>query len=116
FVERGHYDEPRVKWARFADSLRPHLRPPDMDDGALREAYCYLVENPPQRQILRDRSLRWRPRTRRENQSCEAFLVESITTVRNNLFHGGKELTVPLTERNRELVRAALRWLAHAIS
>jgi hypothetical protein len=114
FVRRGQYDEPKIQWSRFADSIREDLRP--TSDGALQEAFQYLGDHPPHRQVLEGHHLRWRPRTTRTDQTLEAFLIESITTVRNNLFHGGKELSTPLTERDRILVRSALLVLAHAIS
>jgi hypothetical protein len=102
----GRFD---VAWDRFADEIAGALLQSDLgSDPAIR----YLMDKPPQKQVLTARGLKWKPRSR-HGQSPARFLVRSVTTVRNNLFHGAKE---PLVERDRQLVRGALRALKLFIS
>ncbi len=114
FAEPDRNDAPKMRWSSFADSLAGCLN--SLNDTALADAYQVLNTRPPHRHVFKDGQLCWRPRRRRDGQSPEAFVIESVTTVRNNLFHGGKELTSPFSERDRELVRSALVVLAHAVS
>jgi hypothetical protein len=81
---------------------------------AVAEAISYLSSNPPQKQVVRHGGLGWEPRTS-DNPRDPVFLMRSITTVRNNLFHGGKEVTGRLAERDHRLVQSSLVVLAHAI-
>jgi len=55
------------------------------------------------------------PGQRSNNSMDPTFLVRSITTVRNNLFHGGKEIEGPLAERDRHLIQNSLLLLVQAI-
>lgn len=113
-VSAGAADAPQISWDRFANTLPGKLSPPP--DPAIADALQYLQHHPPDRQVLKQGHLRWLPRTISSGQSEEAFLIRSITTVRNNLFHGGKELARPFAERDRLLVRSALLVLAYALS
>ena len=52
------------------------------------------------------------PQTTHETR-CSS--LDLITTVRNNLFHGGKKVTGMFAERDYRLVQSSLVILAHAI-
>jgi hypothetical protein len=112
YVEAGRSDEPRIKWDDFARSIGDTLL--NSCSPAVAEAISYLSSNPPQKQVVRHRGLGWEPRTS-DNPRDPVFLMRSITTVRNNLFHGGKEVTGRLAERDHGLVQSSLVILAHAI-
>jgi hypothetical protein len=112
YVEAGRSDEPRIKWDDFARSIGDTLL--NSCSPAVAEAISYLSSNPPQKQVVRHRGLGWEPRTS-DNPRDPIFLMRSITTVRNNLFHGGKEVTGRLAERDHGLVQSSLVILAHAI-
>jgi hypothetical protein len=104
---------PVTQWEVFAakigDSLLASKEP------AIRAAVKYLSENPPQKQVVKNKTLTWKPR-KSDNPRDPVFLIRSITTVRNNLFHGGKEREGPLAESNRRLLESCLDLLSFAIS
>lgn len=112
--EAGRFEEPKLDWRSFANKVEAQLfHPPS---SKVSEALSYLQSRPPMRQVYENGTLLWRKRSRRTNQSEAEFLLESVRTVRNNLFHGGKEMRGPLAERDRRLVQSSLLVLAHAIS
>jgi hypothetical protein len=106
-------DEPSVDWNRFARALGSKLTSPD--DPRIQEAVRFLQEKPPKKQVYRDRQLKWEPREC-TNFTDPEFVIRSITTVRNNLFHGGKEIVGLMAERDRELVQNSLVVLAYCMT
>ena len=66
----------------------------------------YIIENPPQRRVLRDWGLDWEPQP--EPQTMDA-LCRRIKDVRNNLFHGDKGN--PGLSRNVDLFNASMHIL-----
>lgn len=115
FLKRGGYDEPKIEWRRFAETIAVELDGTLLDEKVL-QAREYLSEHPPDRQVFPKSGLQWQPRVQRPDQTNAQFLIESVTQVRNNLFHGGKELMGRLAERDRELVEAALIMVVFAVS
>ncbi len=113
YVEAGRAGEPRIKWDEFGRVLGDRLFDPG--SAPVAEAISYLMENPPSKHIIKNGHLEWRPRVSAEPRDA-VFLIRSITTVRNNLFHGGKEIQGLLAERDRRLVRSSLVVLAHALT
>jgi hypothetical protein len=113
FILRGNRGEVFVDWDSFARSLSPALESP-ADQGVL-NALRYLEEKPPQKQILRNGRLHWEDRAYTD-AAVPVFIVRSITTVRNNLFHGGKEIVGPMAERDRQLLQHSLLVLAHCLT
>jgi hypothetical protein len=72
----------------------------------------FILEHPPQKQIVRDKKLLWiEPRFAAEPARIRLFL--GIRAIRNNLFHGGKFPEQPISEvaRNIELIDSACRCL-----
>lgn len=60
----------------------------------------------------------WRKREPRKNWSRPETLLDSLKGIRNNLFHGGKELRgrAVVNERDADLLRAGLTVLHFVIS
>ena len=114
FVRGGRWGELKIEWSRFAEDIAPQLSA--SSDDQVSKARQYLTENPPKREALSASGLKWQRRVRRADQSDAQFLIESVTQVRNNLFHGGKELMGLLAERDRQLVDSALTMVVFAVS
>jgi hypothetical protein len=114
FVRAGRYSEPRILWASFADEVASELVASVYED--VLRSRRYLVEHPPMKQVFSESGLKWHARARGHSQTEAQFLIESVTQVRNNLFHGGKELMGRLAERDQSLIEAALIMVAFAVS
>src|SRR4030095_10590367 len=75
----------------------------------------YLTSDPPQKQIVSERSLWWKATVRGNSESIEAYILRLVRTVRNNLFHGGKYPSpfgsVSDVGRNRQLLESAITVL-----
>lgn len=103
-----------ANWELFAsdynDVFQQNINP------ELNEAINYLLENPPQKQILIDGRLDWKPLTFGSNQQLTK-VIHCIKTIRNNLFHGGKFPSGPQDEpaRNPTLLKYALLILAEIL-
>jgi hypothetical protein len=114
FVSGRQNGDPIIEWKRLAHNLGNRLLEPV--DAALDTAREYLLSYPPRKQSFTGLGLAWKERVRSADQSEAAFLMESVKQVRNNLFHGGKELMGRLAERDKVLVQSALLVIAFAIS
>lgn len=112
FASQGSADRINVEWDRFAKSLGRAVVEPT--DPRLVEAVKYLQENPPRKQIFKNGRLEWKDR-KPDAPDDPVFLIRSITTVRNNLFHGGKEIVGLMAERDRQLLQNSLLLLAHCL-
>jgi hypothetical protein len=89
----------------------------DAEAGELTGAVAYLEANPPQQQAWNGNLLSWRPRPARPNDTRSRILIDHVKTIRNNLFHGGKELRDhALAERDSALLNAGMTVLRHVIS
>jgi hypothetical protein len=102
-----------VDWDRFARSLATVLTSPD--DPQITEAVRYMQERAPQKQVFRGGRLSWKNRVC-PDATDPVFVVRSITTVRNNLFHGGKEIVGLMAERDRQLLQHSLLVLAYCLT
>jgi hypothetical protein len=103
-----------VDWDGFARTLGDAVTQPN--DGRVYEAVKYLQDQPPQKQVLRrDGNLSWEPRPCK-NPTDPVFVIRSITTARNNLFHGGKEIVGLLAERDRQLLQHCLLVLEYCLT
>lgn len=100
-----------IGWDCFAEKIAPRLWEPD--DQAVSEAIDFLTSNPPKREVLGPEH--WQKRKPNSGQDAR-FLIRSVTTVRNNLFHGGKEMTWRLAERDRDLLESCLTVLKHCLA
>jgi len=93
----GYRAEP--DWDRFARSLNGTFR----SDASMQlsDACDYLLMNPPWREIVANGSLMWDATAENDALSDVGKLLRYIRRVRNNLFHGGKFSTVPISDRRR---------------
>jgi hypothetical protein len=113
FVEERRDHSFRIRWDKFAQSIGSRFW--DTESGITQRGLDYLKSNPPWRQVVRHGILGWEPLSSKQ-QASPLFLFRSITTVRNNLFHGGKELRWLMAERDRRLIESSLVVLAHCIT
>ncbi|HMW73720.1 MAG TPA: hypothetical protein PKD17_17980 [Cellvibrionaceae bacterium] len=104
----------RIDWPAFYQ-IYGHVIFENPND-ALREAVEYLSQHPPKKQIINgSRQLDWVDDDR--YQDAQWGVINRVTTVRNNLFHGGKfggEWCDP--ERSYKLICAALTVLKEIAS
>jgi len=103
---------PVVEWPRFAGNhLQATLAPSDPEVAA---AIDYLAHHPPDRQVVTGKRVVFQPCTSPTPKDAKS-LVASVTTVRNNLFHGGKDISRGLVERDEKLLRSCLVLLAFLV-
>jgi hypothetical protein len=106
---------PLIQWHDFARKIGESLS--KSDESAVLKAIQYLADNPPRKQVVnKDGRLTWKSRASDAAQRDPLFLIQSVTTVRNNLFHGGKQISGLLEERDRLLLISCLNLLSYAIS
>jgi hypothetical protein len=113
FIRGRTNDEPIVDWDKFARALANKLTDPD--DPRILEAVRFLQDKPPKKHVYQDRRLQWKTREC-TSLTDPVFVIRSITTVRNNLFHGGKEIVGLMAERDRQLVQNSLVVLAYCMT
>ncbi len=113
FIHHGRGDGVDVDWSRFARSLGDQATRPG--NTRILEAVRYLQDKPPKKQVYTDGHLQWKNR-QCANPDDPEFIVRSVTTVRNNLFHGGKEAVGLMAERDRELLEHSLLALAYWVT
>ena len=102
-------------WDGFADNVGARILKDD-EAGDLTGAVDYLEANPPQQQAWDGKLLSWRPRPAWPNDTGSKILIDHVKTIRNNLFHGGKELRDhALAERDSALLNAGMAVLRHII-
>ena len=105
---------PKIQWDKFAAKIGQRLL--SSEEPAVQHAIKYLMKNPPARQVVKNRNLIWEPRHCDKQKPDALFLINSITTVRNNLFHGGKKIQEPLAERDFRLLLSCLNLLSFALT
>ena len=96
-------------WDRFTD-VNEHafqIKLADMNNTALIEASNYLFNTPPKRLKLIANELNWENRDVIENRSFKE-LTSIIRGIRNNLFHGSKQLNIKEYSRDWELLNYGL--------
>jgi hypothetical protein len=103
-------------WDSFAASLRPTFlaeRTPE-----LLEACQYLLDHPPNKQVLLGGGPAWQTPVRGAHVTDVEFLLLMIRCVRNNLFHGGKHGLSPheSRERTEKLLRSSLAILHECLA
>lgn len=95
-------------WDRFAGSLRNDFQINRVEE--LQRACHYILDNPPNKQVIFNDSIAWETPVRPQNESDVEFLLRMVRCVRNNLFHGGKH-NIELhenTQRTELLLRSGL--------
>lgn len=93
---------------RYEDKFNPQSEP------QLSEAWDYIYQNPPMRQVVVDKRLDFEIDPRLEEKSPFKRATLAVRTVRNNLFHGGKFPNSGVVDdpaRKTKLLRTCLRLL-----
>lgn len=103
-------DERRVSadWDSFSKSINSLFRKDRTAE--LKEASDYLLNNPPNKQVLRLNNLMWEANVPNGSLSELEKLILLIRRTRNNLFHGGKH-NIGIFEdiqRGTQLLRSSL--------
>jgi len=106
-----------ANWDKFASSIKKSFN--DVADQPFRDAVAYLVQNPPRKQVINGRALKWEEAPPPADASASQQCLLMIRRVRNNLFHGGKNYVMggaDTSERNDKLVTSSLIVLDHVMS
>lgn len=114
YFRKGRHDIAEADWARFTESMNLHFEQADSKD--LLSAIEYLIQEPPQQQIIEGGSLKWRPLTFKPEQTIAAKALLAVRMTRNNLFHGGKHFPQPANGRDEKLIYFSLAVLDFCIS
>ncbi len=111
YVKDGGYLQ--ADWEKFGDDIIDAFESQKCEQ--LLEAIDYLNKCPPRRQVLKDNKLSWKPLTNRNNDI--RWLITVVKTVRNNLFHGGKYPSGPITDpsRDEQLIKHSIIVLKHLL-
>lgn len=109
FVRASRDDLAEPEWDRFASHIAQRfdvwwIAPPDLwrDDWILAKR---LMDAPPRVQRYVDGRLQWQTKSLGDGPISKQICV-AVRRVRNNLFHGGKDLLARLS-RDRELVESS---------
>jgi len=76
-----------ANWREFAVSVAPLFDEPQGED--FKEAIAYILEHPPNKQIVENGVLRWHASVPQTDLQSDRVLIY-VRRVRNNLFHGSK--------------------------
>ena len=95
--------EAKASWEKLASKANAVAV---YDAIRLNELTEMLFREPPRKQIIIDRSLGWQ--TRGDEITDLKTLFRAVGTIRNNLFHGGKNVNNPDRARDNELIRAGI--------
>lgn len=101
-------DKAEPNWDMYANSVRGQFAA--VQDNAFQNAITLLLKEPPKTQIAIGNDLDWIETVPGNGEFHERYVLRLVSTVRNNLFHGGKFSTRPVTDegRNRDLLEAAM--------
>ncbi len=107
-------EPPRAEpdWWAFRKSLLASFQSNRNDH--LREACAFLLTNPPWNQVVSNNhahwEIAWETPIQPENETEVEFILRMVSSVRNNLFHGGKHGVGihNTTERTEALLRSSL--------
>jgi hypothetical protein len=105
--EPDEYPDAEPDWNAFATSIEGSFRP-DADPD-LETACTYILQHPPDREVVANSNLMWETRGPAEGLPEITRLLLAVRWVRNNLFHGAKFSPVHGdAERNRKLIKSSL--------
>lgn len=109
FICRG--EGAKANWGRFADTIQGQFK--GVARPRFQKAIAFLLAHPPRRQIVRESRLCWGPARPRKQNFDEAYILDLVRIVRNNVFHGGKYPQEQVAEvaRNQALLQSALTVL-----
>jgi hypothetical protein len=115
FLKTGEKAEPN--WDTYSNSIRGRFE--GIQDQVFQDAVAFLVKEPPKTQVVTGSALNWKATVQGNGECHERFVLRLVTTVRNNLFHGGK-YPPPLgpmndVARNRRLLEAGITVLMQCL-
>lgn len=104
-----------ANWDAFSNSIRGMFT--NVLDENFMDAINFLQKAPPQTQIISANGLSWKDTYKGDGESNERYILRLVSTIRNNLFHGGKYPIGPIkdTVRNHRLLVAGLTVLEHCL-
>jgi hypothetical protein len=115
FLKAGERAEPNGD--TYANSLQGSFG--GIQDQAFRDAVAFLVTEPPSTQVVSGTDLGWKSTVQGNGEHHERFVLRLVSTVRNNLFHGGKypHPLGPMDDvaRNRRLLEAGFMILVQCL-
>jgi len=102
-------------WKKYCKDVEDDFEKCKCKHLDLAEAVKYLEENPPKRQVLKDGKLEWAPMNH-DGRDYES-LIYAVKQVRNNLFHGDKQISSPKDpSRDSELMKNSTIVLEHLLN
>jgi hypothetical protein len=107
----GHAE---AHWDNYANSLRGQFS--GVKDAEFQKAVGFLKREAPKKQILQPSGdLDWADTPQGQGESDEQYVLRLTRAIRNNLFHGGKFPSGPVSDvaRNRELLDAGITVMTH---
>lgn len=115
YLKRGNKAE--ADWDKYANSLVGGFA--SVTEQAFRQAVEFLVKQPPKTQIISGSDLGWTATSMGAGEHHERYVLRLVSTVRNNLFHGGKypDPLGPIVDvaRNRRLLEAGVTVLKQCL-
>lgn len=105
-------DKAEPDWDKYGNSIRGKLL--RVDGAEFQRAVQYMLEEPPKTQVIGPSGgLEWQPTTQGQGETDDRYLLRLVGTVRNNLFHGGKYLSGPVSDagRNQQLLESSITVL-----
>jgi hypothetical protein len=112
YLEKKDYASP--DWNAFSDTIKDeYIRGENQN---LDDAVKYLCDNPVKKQIRSNDAFEFKCISKGTQSDIE-FAIQSVQVVRNNLFHGGKFPSGPVTDpgRDSKLLSAGLIVLAQCL-
>jgi hypothetical protein len=104
-----------ANWDTFANSVQGKFA--SVQDNEFKDAIDFLQNTPPRTQIVSNNNLSWTDTLQGNGESCERYILRLVSTIRNNLFHGGKYPIGPVEDiaRNNRLLSAGLTVLERCL-
>ena len=112
YLTTGGGQWPKANWKKLIERSQEF----NFENPRVRCAATFLYNNPPQQQCIINEKLDWQNYNAPPNQK----VLRAVTTVRNNLFHGGKYIPTASesrgnNHRDQQLVKASLIVLQYCL-
>jgi hypothetical protein len=85
---RGDSNRAEPDWEKFSNTYQGKFD--RLISPEFQQACEYYITHPPKKQVVHDDQVVWKENIQGEGESEFSWIIRSIRTVRNNLFHGGK--------------------------
>ena len=105
---------PEADWNKYAECMGGRFD--NIGDQCLKDSIEYLTDDPPNKLIVQDGSLRWNNMGWNDKDSRAKKVLGAVRVVRNNLFHGEKPITLlggsdGIPDRDKKLLKAGITVL-----